>query len=506
MTALLALRPGSVPWLLRHELRLGWRGMGKRMARGLLGFAVALSVALHVGAYFVLRMWPPGSEQLVLTMLICAAAWIAISLMLAQAILQSVEALFDRGDLDLLLSSPVATHTVFMVRGLGIVANVGGLFLFLLAPFAHVGLFLGHPQLLGIYPAVPALALATTALGLALTLALVRVLGARRARIVAQVLGTLMGGALAVLSQLPNVISAADLQQLLARLIRWAEPGGPLAPDSPVWFPGRALVGAPLPLLTVALVGVVGFGLVIGLAHHRFLAGTQESVTGSARRIAAAPQRGSVRFKGGLWRSVLVKEWRLIARDPQLIAQTLLQLLYLLPVVLLALRGAGLTVLASVAVMLASSLASSLAWITVAAEDAPDLLGSAPVPPSLLRWPKVLAALVPVWLVVSPLLLVLPTHGLWLTLTFLFCLAGGTVSAGVMQVWYPIQGKRKDLMRRAKGKGPVGMIEILTGMAWAGTAYCLNEVPRYSPLPLLTALLGCSVVWWMGRSRRAEMA
>ena len=110
MKALPASRPGSVLWLLRHELRLGWRGAGgKRTARGLLVFAVVLSAALHVGAYILLRKWPPGSGQLVLGLLIGAVAWFAISLMLAQAIFLSVSALFDRGDLDLLLSSPVAT-------------------------------------------------------------------------------------------------------------------------------------------------------------------------------------------------------------------------------------------------------------------------------------------------------------------------------------------------------------------------------------------------------------
>jgi ABC-2 type transport system permease protein len=506
MKALMAARPGSASWLIRHEVRQAWRVTGGKRIKVLLVMLSLLSVALHVGAYALLRQWPAGDLPPGAALVLGGVTWCCISFMLSQAILLSVSALFDRGDLDLLLSSPLPTRSVFVARGLGIATSVAGLYLFLLAPLADVGVFLGHAKLLAIFPALLGLALAMTALGLWLTLALVRLLGARRARTAAQLLGTLVGAALFLCSQLPNMLGPARLRQLIVGLMRWAEPGGPLALDSAVWIPARALEGAPLPLLAVALAGVGGFWLVIQRAHSRFLAGTQESVSGSARRGLAAPRAGTTRFTAGLWRNVLLKEWRLILRDPQLIAQVLLQVAYLMPMMFIALRGGSrpLALLVPAAVYLASSLASSLAWITVAAEDAPELLGSAPTSPSRLRMLKVVAALLPVWLLLSPLLAYLPGESLRMALVFVFCLAGGTVSTAMAQIWYPRQGKRTDMKKRMQGHVVVGMVELLVIAGWTATAYCLIAALRFAPLALLAALLGSGLTWMLGRSGRED--
>jgi len=500
-------RPGSAQWLIRHELRLTWRGTGQK-GRILLFVTLGLvSLAMHFGAYVLLRHLPEGAFPPQALYLLGGATWLCVSLMLSQAILQSVSALFDRGDLDLLLSSPLPAQSVFMARGLGIAASVVMLYLFLLTPLANAGLVTGHVNLLAIYLALPALALAVTALGLWLTLALVRLLGARRARTVAQVFGTLMGALLFLITQANGMVGEAKRQHWAGLLRHWVQAGGPLALDSPFWWPGRALQGELLPLLAVVAIGAGSFWGVVRLMQRRFLEGTQESVSGNARRSAAAPRAGAARFQRGLWRNVLIKEWRMILRDPQLIAQTLLQVLYLLPTVWLALRGSSIgnsAVLAPAVVGIAATLASGLAWITVAAEDAPELLGSSPNSLARLRWLKVLAALIPVWLLASPVLIPLLREGAWPALVFIVCLAGGTLSVGAAQIGYPRQGKRSEMKKRGQGAQAVGILEVLIAAGWAGSAYCLNAALAYTPLPLLAALAGSGAVWVMGRSRREE--
>lgn len=506
--ALLAGRPGSTWWLIRHELRLAWRGVGGKGIKLLLVLLLILGVALHAGVYGLLAKLPEGDMPPWALFALGGAAYVVISLMLSQAILQSVSALFDRGDLDLLLASPLPTRSVFMARGLGIAISVVGLYLFMLAPLAHVGLFTGHANLLAIYPTLLSLALGVTALGIWLTLLLVRWLGARRARTVAQVLGSLVGAALFLASQAQNMLGEAQRKQLTVLVMRWLAPGGPLSEDSPLWLPARALRGELLPLLAIMALGVGAFWAVIGLAHQHFLAGTQESVSGSVKRGVAAPSAGSVRFRAGIARNVLAKEWRLILRDPQLITQTLLQLLYLTPMLFIALRGDGraAVMLMPAVVWLATSLAGSLAWITVAAEDAPELLGGAPASLARLRWLKLLAALLPVWVLVSPLVVVLPGHDWKQGLIFIVCLVGGTLSVGMGLIWYPRQGKRADMKTRMKGHGVVGMLEALLTFGWAGLAYCLGSPPafNYWPLALLAVLLGMGVTWVLGRSRRED--
>src|SRR5439155_21807882 len=101
--------------------------------------------------------------------------------------------------------------------------------------------------------------------------------------------------------------------------------------------------------------------------------------------------------------TVVIKEWRLIARDPHLISQVLLQLIYLMPMLFLIMRNAEtpLRPIGAALPLLCASLTSSLTWIMIAAEDAPDLLLSSPAQQRLIRLAKLAAAAMPPLLVVA---------------------------------------------------------------------------------------------------------
>ena len=146
--------------------------------------------------------------------LVGATLWFLFTLMLSQAITRSVGVFFERGDLDLLLASPIAPRNVFLVRGVGVAISVVAFYAFALTPFAHAGIVAGDLALLALYPALAALALLATAAGMALTIALVRLLGARRARVTAQVFGALVGAAVFLGLQLGNLVAPA-------RITRW---------------------------------------------------------------------------------------------------------------------------------------------------------------------------------------------------------------------------------------------------------------------------------------------
>jgi len=431
--------------------------------------------------------------------------WFMMMLMLSQGIMLSVSALFDRGDLDLLLASPLSARTVFVVRGLAISLSVATLYAFLLLPFAHAGLLTGRFRLLAIYPTLASLALLATSVGMLLTLTLVRTLGARRARTVAQVIGALSGAVIFLVSQAQNMASPGIRVRVLVLLDHWMQRGQPLGEDGAVWFPFRAAMGEPASLIAVVLLGVGGFWLVMNLTYRRFLSGTQEAVTGSFRRAAPQATMARLRFRSGLWRNVLVKEWTLIRRDPNLIAQTLLQALYLIPLVLLVFRRQEMLALSVPStVLLAGTLSGTLAWITVSAEEAPELIGVAPVSLTLIRWMKVVAAVLPVWLLVSPLLFYLLVKSPALAAVFVFCLGGSTLCAGLTQVWYPRQGDRKNMKKRAESGKLIGALEGLGGMGWAAVAWCLVTAPWFTPLALLLAGIGPAAAWFLGRERREQ--
>ena len=113
-------------------------------------------------------------------------------------------------------------------------------------------------------------------------------------------------------------------------------------------------------------------------AHHAIAAAGISNGAGGQRR-------GPARFRRVSPAAALRrKEWTLLRRDPWLLSQTLMQMLYLLPPALLLWRnfsgGAGTLVLLSpVLIMAAGQLAGGLAWLAISGEDAPDLVATAPV-------------------------------------------------------------------------------------------------------------------------------
>ena len=500
----MSLAPASWPWLLRHELRLVWRGFGARTFRVAIGFAALLLVIYHIAIWSIVATtgWStlPGG----MFVLVGLAVWFVCTLMLSQAISLSVGVFFERGDLDLLLSSPIAPRNVFVVRGLGVAVSAVAVYALLLVPVANVGLVTGRARLLAIYPALGALGLLVTALGMALTVALVRLLGARRARIAAQVFGAFVGAGFFVALQLGNFISPGRSAAWILALYASAGAGGWLDGDSLLWLPLNALLGRPLALAMLCVAGIGSFAVVVNALERRFLAGTQESMT---TRSARAEDARPARFRGGLWRSVMVKEWKLIARDPQVIAQTLLQAIYMLPLAFVWMRrDSPITALAPTMVLLAGTLTSGLVWLTVAAEDAPELIASAPVDGGLLRRAKLAAGLVPVWLLMVPLEVVLFVADARAAAIFALGIVGATTAAGSIQLAFPRTGRRRDLRRRGSGHAVVGFIEFVTTIAWTGTTLLLLEAPLFAPLTAVVAIGAPWASWRWGRRLRQGAA
>jgi ABC-2 type transport system permease protein len=434
--------------------------------------------------------------------LVGATLWFLFTLMLSQAITRSVGVFFERGDLDLLLASPIAPRNVFLVRGVGVAISVVAFYAFALTPFAHAGIVAGDLALLALYPALAALALLATAAGMALTIALVRLLGARRARVTAQVFGALVGAAVFLGLQLGNLAAPARITRWVSTIQRATRDGASIDTDSLVWLPLNAILGRPLALALLAAAGAGSFALVVAAMARGFLAGTQQAMTSPHARTV---ETRAPRFRAGLWRNVLVKEWKLIARDPQVIARTLLQSIYLLPLALVWARDSSpkLTV-APALVLLAATLASGLAWLTVAAEDAPELLASAPVDRALLRRAKLIAALVPVWLVTLPLAPFLARSDPVAALQFGACIVGATISTGSIQLALPRTGRRRDLRRRGKGNLVASVLDLSTSLAWMAALWCLLAAPLVAVLPLALAVAIPLAAWCGGRKQRRE--
>jgi ABC-2 type transport system permease protein len=504
------MQVGSLPWLLRHELRLWWRDLTSRP--GVVGWAIAIGI-LFAGLFFLLWVVLSSLRELMpLTVLSQVGFWFAAGLWVVgfcyafiQSIKQSIIALFDRGDLDLLISSPVSSKVIFASRLLGVALAAFLNYCPIVVPASLLAVALGFPQLLGIYPALAGLTLYAASLAMLLTVWLVRRLGARQARTFVQVIAVFLTGILFLGTQLPNLLAgtSVDHARTTGELLQsWFGSDSFVGENSPIWFPARAIffdLGSVL--LTLLTSGGLAW-LTVETLHHSFIVGTQQSVTLKQKSRTAQETRFARRFES----TVLLKEWRIICRNPYLISSTFLQILFLIPALIILLRGntggsiANVTSFVTlVSIVVGESLTQTLVRICLSGEEAPDLLKSSPVKGAELRRLKLLAALIPVWVLLSPLFIILIIKGESWFLSLIAFLAA-TTCAAVLRLWNSQPIPLSDLFKRRQnlqGDLVLGILEAISLFMWACLGLVLSQgAIVFSLMLLLVIALTVAIAYW----------
>jgi ABC-2 type transport system permease protein len=494
--------PGSTLWLLHHEIRLFWRGLARKRGGGRarrIWLTIALPLILMVTAGlplgFVLRRVHAVPITPAAGLIATGAVVVLFTLMLSQTLGAAITALYERADLDLLFSSPLEPRRVLAVRFLAVSVNVFAIFGMIATPILLPIAVLGHPAWLAAIIVLFCVALAASGVGLLLAAALFRLIGPRRTRTVGQVLAAIIGAAFFLIAQARNILGGAKTASAYARMMDVAR--DPRFHDVPgLSWPLRALLGEPLPLLAALAVGGGIFLIANQLLGARFAADAAAAAGAGAggRRTRTG---GRARFSASAFNATLLKEVRLIARDPALIAQVLLRVLYFIPLGFLIVRQAGqgqsfaLPGSAGALSLIAGQIAGSLAWITISAEDAPDLLSCAPTPTRILRQAKLAAAILPVAAILVPVIVPL---ALFAPVTALAALAGSAASiamAAMMNVWWQRPGKRADFRRRRQSSWLVTMAELLLGFVIAiATALAAAGLFGWALVPAAVALAG----------------
>jgi ABC-2 type transport system permease protein len=494
------LQPGSTLWLMRHELRLTWRGFTRGRAGGggrfrrlwlLLVLPTILLFTAGLPLGFGLRHVQIPIVP-VAVVVVAAGALGLFTLMLAQTLAAAVAALYERADLDLLFSSPLEPRRVLTVRFLAVAVNVYALFGLITTPIVLPSVVMGHPGWIGLEAVLLAIALAATGAGLLMAAALFRAIGARRTRTVGQVLAAITGAAFFITAQAYNILGrrqSASIWQTIAGFA--ADPR--FRPPPGLDWPLRAALGEPLPLLAIVAAGVGLFAIanqVLGASFAADAAAAAGAGAGAARRARAGPLSP---FRAGVFQATVRKELRLLSRDPALISQVLLRVLYLIPLGAVLLRNAGrgqtLLLPGSVAALglMAGQVAASLAWITISAEDSPDLLAVSPAAVSVLRRGKIAAAIGPVALLVAPVLVALAAFSPWIALVGAAGAAAQMAMGAYMNVWWQRPGKRAEFRRRRQASWFVSLAELLLGLLIAGATALIAFGTAWGLAPTLLA-------------------
>jgi ABC-2 type transport system permease protein len=501
---------GSLLWLLWHEFRLFLRvRSGKRRWVFVIVMLLLCFMAVTAGVPLALALkgHPPVPGPQV-DFIIDNVMIFLFTLLLSQTLSMTVLAFFDRGDFDLLLSSPVDPGRVLFVRCLAIALAPSILYFAILTPFVVPAAIMVDWKILASYGVMMALALSGAGGGLLLAMGLFALVGPRRTKTIGQVLSAILGAVVFLASQIPSLAPqfGKGFQGVLDRAIRsgWFDAASPLS------WPARAVLGEPLPLFGFLGLSLLFFYALSRALGARFAANAAAAQGAGVRRAHGEDMRPLKRFAGGMRRAMVRKELHLMARDPALISQVLLRVLYFFPLAFILLRNARLgdgnmllvAGSAGAVVFFVSQIAGSLAWITVSGEDAADLVTSAPVTVSEAHQAKLTAALAPVLMLAAIPIAVLAWFHPFAGLVAALGTFASALCAGLINLWYEKPQPRRNFGRRGQGAILTSLGEFALGLLLllATTLAVSGTIWAVAPAVLAAGVLE---LFYFGRNKEA---
>jgi len=497
----MSMAPASFGWFARHELNLAWREWiammtGGRRARGigLAVFLAAVTVVLHLMAFGLVLPWVKSgivADKTTLVML-TGTGMLFWTVMLSQALESVTRVYYARSDLDLILSSPASSRKLFAVRTSSVALTTIVLTGMLASPLINMLVFLDGPHWLAAYGVLAGLGALSTAIALTITMALFRFVGPKRTRLIAQIVAALVGAGFVIGVQAAAILHYGNMSRFAlfqsADLVASAPALG-----SPLWLPAQAAMGDWSALTLVLVTGLGALLLTIALTASSF---GHHAISAAGLNHTRSQRRPSRRaFRSGSQRHVLrLKEWRLLQRDPWLLSQTLMQILYLVPPALLLWMNFGdsagaLVVVVPVLVMAAGQLAGGLSWLAISGEDAHDLVVTAPVHPRTVLRAKIEAVLIVIAIVLLPLLALMALTSPYAALVTAFCATLSAGSATAIQLWFRVAAKRSMFRRRQVASRAATLSEAFASIMWAGTGALLVAQPWLAVGPAIVAVL-----------------
>lgn len=502
----MSFAPATLSWFAAHELRIAWRDVvamttGGRKVRGIVLIVVLLGfyLGLHVLANALLLRWVTGdiAPDKSTLVFVTGSGFLFWTVMLSQALESVTRAYYARSDLDLVLSSPASSASVFAVRTGATALGTMLLACLLASPIVNVLVFHFGPHWLAAYGVLVAMGSFSAALAVMVTIGLFRLVGPGRTRLIAQIIAGIVGAGFIIGIQAAAILSFGSMD----RFVVLQSPEFVAAmPDvtSPVWMPARAAMGDLGDLLLVFVLGVGTLVAVVAASSGSFATLAVAAAGVSQTRIQQGPARP---FRRASQRHALrIKEWRLLRRDPWLLSQTLMQILYLIPPALFLWVSYGqnagtYVVVIPVIVMSAGQLAGGLSWLAISGEDAHDLVVTAPISPRAVLIAKIEAVLTAIAVVFAPILAcvwIASWDLAWVTALFVVISAS---SATAIQLWFRIPMRRAMFRRRQVASRAATISEALSSIMWAGTAVLVAGEQLLAILPGILAVVVLVVAW-----------
>ncbi len=379
--------------ILVNDLRLYFRAWQRRGAGrfGGLGLQILFPAWMHLAVYPLLMRYGgpvamPGAAEF-------ACLFVAV-LVVMVALQRSLEVLYNRGDLPMLLASPVPMRVVVFTRLADIQMTTWLASGLVMLPLIDVAVWLHGRYWLWAWVAWLFAGLTLVPFALWLTLSGMRLFGPQRARAVIQVFSLALGVCAVAGAQAPNWLGQAE--HASGRVSGHARFFATF--DGPALRPlAQAARGNAFWLSMLALAGLLFGAAAFALLVRDFARGAQLAAGDVGR-----PARGSnARRLGRLWgrafrqsplRAIMQKELRLVRRDPLLIVRGSAQMVSLLPALAVVLWQHTAAGVAAFALIGPAIVAVTIATMMTLNDEAAILTRSSPLSLRRAAWARTLAA------------------------------------------------------------------------------------------------------------------
>jgi ABC-2 type transport system permease protein len=500
-------------WFARHEIRLAlrdWIRTGK-VWRVTLSAAI-LAIIMHGVGYALALVVPlpddlvsPGAQAIMAIVLSFGLVSI-LAMMTAQAMEAVTRAFYVRGDLELILSSPASARRLFAVRMGAITLTTLSLVGFLVLPFVNMLALINDWHWLSIYGVLIALATLAQAVALMITVGLFRFIGPRRTRLVSQIVAAVIGAVTVIGTQVPVILHSGTMSRLeflTDPTMRASLPG----PSSLVWLPAHAAHGDVRALAILLVLCMGGLSLTVIVCSRNFAemvvaaAGISQTRARLGRDVRFARRTSPIHV-------LRKKELQLILRDPWLVSQSLMQIFYLIPPALLLWRNFGeavgsIAVLVPVIVMASGQLAGGLAWLAISAEDAPELIATAPLRSGLALRAKVEAVMLGVGAIVGPILVGIAFAAPMLAIVGVIFSILAIGSNTYVQFVFRSGARRSQFRLRQRSSRMATLSETFCSISWAAASGLAASGNVFFLVPAVAALGILALCGWFAPARAA---
>ena len=493
--------PGSILWLARHQIRLSWRlgRLGKKIPSWLkpvftilfvaflsftMGYGIAKAFEAAAGDY---KQISSLAGAIILTLMISG---------ISMNMMGSFMTITEKGDLDLLLSSPIPPHRFVAARLISSAWRGFCIYAGFATIFFGASIVMISPMFASIYVVVAGFAILDAALTYMIARQALLWFGLRNGRRAIITLGAV--GVLVGLFGYQMVSSSGSLGQLAAKeddpnaslvlLHDWV-----VALTSNLSWLGGTILGDWLGALVFPVAGAVVSAAVLHFAGKRydqdvaFLNGQNDHAPHKARKAHAR------QFRRPALVMVFHKEWLSLTRDPLFVSQLIVPLFTMVPFLgfvwnamanpeeqseMAPVMGA---VFAAITVFNVTMLTSSLAWLTASVEEARDLLQASPLDPKIILQGKVLAASGPA--IIELFLVAALVAWAWPVAALTILVMGTATCAGacVIEFSRPRPTKRPKMTQRPDRSLVAVLFGLGLGILWACAA----------------GLAAAKIVWWL---------